>query len=56
MPKAYIRENSTTLSLQQIKDALAGKLEPYKIPAFFEWIAEIPKTSSGKKQRLSLKQ
>lgn len=54
VPKAYVLKGSSALSFDQIKDALASKLEPYKIPVALDWIDEIPKTSSGKKQRLSL--
>lgn len=55
VPKAYILKSGTTLSLDEIRAGLVGKLEPYKIPVAFEWIDTIPKTSSGKKQRLQLK-
>jgi long-chain acyl-CoA synthetase len=55
VPKAYILKGSA-LSFEDIRKGLASELENYKIPAFFEWIDEIPKTASGKKQRLSLKQ
>ena len=55
VPKAYILKGSS-LSFEDIRKGLASELESYKIPAFFEWIDSIPKTSSGKKQRLSLKQ
>ena len=30
---------------------LRGRLEPYKFPSVYEWVAEIPKTASGKIQR-----
>ena len=55
VPKAYIQKNGTTLSLDEIKFGIVGKLEPYKIPVVWEWIDSIPKTASGKKQRLQLK-
>ncbi len=38
-----------------LKSQLTDKLEVYKIPVAFERIAEIPKTPSGKIQRLKLK-
>jgi len=38
-----------------INKAIGGQLEGYKIPVEYECISEIPKTSSGKVQRLSLK-
>jgi long-chain acyl-CoA synthetase len=34
---------------------LSGKIEPYKIPVYFEPINKIPTTTSGKKQREKLK-
>ena len=55
IPRAYILKGGTTLSLDEIKNGLVGKLESYKIPMQWEWIDVIPKTSSGKKQRLQLK-
>ena len=55
VPKAYILRGGTKSSFEEIKAGIAGKLEPHKIPAAWEWIDEIPKTASGKKQRLQLK-
>lgn len=55
VPKAYILRGGTGLSFEEIKAGIAGKLEPHKMPAAWEWIDEIPKTASGKKQRLQLK-
>lgn len=53
--KCYVLKDSTNLTFKQIADRLQDKLEPYKRPVFYEWIDEIPKTSSGKKQRINLK-
>lgn len=53
--KAYIQRDGCSISFSEIKQSLEEKLEPYKIPVEYEWIEEIPKTSSGKKQRLYLK-
>lgn len=53
--KVYVKRDGCKISFDEIKKSMEGKLEPYKIPAIFEWIDVIPKTSSGKKQRLSLK-
>lgn len=53
--KAFIVCDDETLSDAAILDALRPKLEVYKLPVAFERIAEIPKTSSGKIQRLKLK-
>lgn len=53
--KCYVQKDGCRLTLEQIRHNLEGKLEAYKIPAFWDWIDVIPKTSSGKKQRLQLK-
>ena len=54
VPKLYVLRNGTSLSFDELKSRLAGVLEPYKVPVMYEWIDEIPKTASGKKQRLQL--
>ena len=53
--KAYIVCNDDTLTDAAILDALRPKLEVYKLPAVIERISEIPKTASGKIQRIRLK-
>jgi len=53
--KAFIVCDDDTLTDETILDILRPKLEVYKLPAVIERIAEIPKTSSGKIQRLKLK-
>lgn len=55
VPKCYVLRGGTMLSFDEICSSLLGKLEPYKIPVEWDWIDVIPKTSSGKKQRLQLK-
>ena len=55
VPKVYIVKNGTKMPFDEIRRKLMPLLEDYKIPAAFDWIDEIPKTSSGKKQRLSLR-
>ena len=55
VPKCYVLRGGTSLSFDGIRHALTDKIEPYKIPAVWEWIDVIPKTVSGKKQRLQLK-
>jgi len=52
--KAFI-VTDRPLTDEDILTALRPELEAYKLPVAFERIAEIPKTSSGKIQRLSLK-
>lgn len=53
--KCYVQREGCKLTLEEIRRGIEGKLESYKIPAQWDWIDEIPKTSSGKKQRLQLK-
>jgi acyl-coenzyme A synthetase/AMP-(fatty) acid ligase len=43
------------MSFEEIAEGLASKLEFYKRPTKYEWIDSIPKTASGKKQRVNLK-
>lgn len=47
--------NAERPTFEEIASALSRKLESYKIPAVYEWVNEIPKTSSGKIQRGLLK-
>ena len=53
--KAFIVCSDDSLTDAAILEALRPKLEVYKLPAVIERIAEIPKTASGKIQRLKLK-
>lgn len=53
--KAFIVCSDTTLTDATIMEALKPKLEVYKLPAAIERIDAIPKTASGKVQRLKLK-
>lgn len=53
--KCYILKGSTELTFEEIAEKLADRLEAYKRPAEYDWINEIPKTESGKKQRIHLK-
>ena len=43
------------VDLELAKKTLTKQLENYKIPAIIERIAELPKTTNGKLQRLKLK-
>lgn len=56
VPKAFLQRGGTTLTVEEIKAQLAGLLPPHEIPVAWEWIDTIPRTSSGKIQRLKLKQ
>lgn len=50
--KAYIvKVEDKKITFDQIAEQLQGKLEAYKLPAQYEWIDAIPKTSNGKIQR-----
>lgn len=53
--KAFIVCNDENLTDDAILEALRPKLETYKLPVAIERIAEIPRTVSGKIQRLMLK-
>ena len=53
--KAFIVCKDDCLTDAAILEALKPKLEVYKLPAVIERISEIPKTASGKVQRLKLK-
>ena len=54
--KCYILKGSTNLSIEEISESLTNVLEVYKRPVEYEWTDSIPMTSSGKKQRLSIKE
>ena len=56
VPKAYLVQAGDRISIEDIKSQLAGLLPPHEIPVCWEWIDSIPRTASGKIQRLKLKQ
>ena len=53
--KAFIVKGNSIYNFQEIDNFLKNKLEKYKVPVEYQWINEIPKTSSGKIQRQKLK-
>lgn len=54
--KAYVvLKEGCTMRFKDISKQIRGMLEDYKVPTVYEFIDRIPKTSSGKVQRLSLK-
>ena len=55
VPKAYLVRGKSALEITDIKSRLAGMLPPHEIPVLWEWVDEIPRTASGKVQRLKLK-
>jgi long-chain acyl-CoA synthetase len=56
VPKAYMVQGNCPLSIEEIKNRIAQLLPAHEIPALWEWVDKIPRTSSGKIQRLKLKQ
>lgn len=56
VPKVWIVRGQSNLTFEQIRTMLHTVLEPYEVPAAYEWIEKVPRTSSGKVQRLLLKQ
>ena len=56
VPKAYLVKEDADISIDEIKRRLIHLLPPHEIPVEWEWIDSIPRTSSGKIQRLKLKQ
>jgi long-chain acyl-CoA synthetase len=55
VPKAFLVQGKSDFSIEDIKSKLSSILEPFEIPVSYEWIDNIPRTSSGKIQRLKLK-
>ena len=55
VPKAFMVKGNTQLEIDEIRTRLSQLLPPHEIPAQWEWVDNIPRTSSGKIQRLKLK-
>lgn len=55
VPKLFVQQGGCTRTFDEIAVHLRERLEVYKLPVAYEWIDAIPKTSSGKKQRLKLR-
>lgn len=55
VPKAFLQAGGTSLTIDQIKARLADLLPPHELPVQWEWVDRIPRTASGKIQRLKLK-
>lgn len=56
VPKAYLVKGECPLTIEDIKQHVSRLLPPHEVPVEWEWIDRIPRTSSGKIQRLQLKQ
>ena len=54
VPKAYLVRGDSMLEFDDIKRQLAQLLPPNEIPVVWQWVDSIPRTSSGKIQRLKL--
>jgi len=53
--KVFVVKGNSIYDFEEIDNFLKKKLEKYKVPVEYEWINEVPKTSSGKIQRQKLK-
>lgn len=56
VPKLLVAKDSLKISINELEQLLRQNLEPYKLPRFIELIDSIPRTPSGKKQRLKARQ
>ena len=55
VPKVYVKRTGCKLSLDEIRQRTVSVLDAHLVPRYYEWAEEIPRTSSGKIQRLLLK-
>jgi benzoate-CoA ligase len=59
-PKAYVvlRQgySASTQLTTELQDFVKTKIAPYKYPRWIEFIAELPKTATGKIQRFKLRE
>jgi len=55
VPKAFLQKGANQPDIEEIKQQLTHLLPPHEIPVEWEWVDRIPRTSSGKIQRLQLK-
>ena len=56
-PKAYlVLKPGTSATADELKDHVRQHLAPYKYPRWIEFVAELPKTATGKIQRFKLRQ
>ena len=58
-PKAFVVLKDPTRAsealAEELKAFVKDKLAPYKYPRFVEFVAELPKTATGKIQRFKLR-
>jgi len=50
-----LRKGQSAPTPRELSNWLGERLEHYRIPARYDWIAAIPRTASGKIQRASLR-
>jgi long-chain acyl-CoA synthetase len=53
--KLFVVRNAPELDEQDLRRYMAGKLAAYKVPKYFEFRAELPKTNVGKILRRALR-
>ncbi len=56
VPKAFLCRTAGAPSIEEVKAGLTQLLPAHEIPVEWEWVDNIPRTASGKIQRLKLKQ
>jgi acyl-coenzyme A synthetase/AMP-(fatty) acid ligase len=49
------QEHATSALEGELKTFVKGRLAPYKYPRWIEFVAELPKTATGKIQRYKLR-
>lgn len=55
VPKAFLLKGEGSPSVDEIKSRLTQLLPAHEIPVQWEWVDSLPRTASGKMQRLKLK-
>ena len=55
VPKAFLLKGGVEIDIDELKQKLSQLLPPHEIPVQWEWVDQLPRTSSGKIQRLKLK-
>lgn len=55
VPKAFLLKGDVEIGIDELRQQLSQLLPPHEIPVQWEWVDELPRTSSGKIQRLKLK-
>lgn len=55
VPKAFLVKSDPLMTIEEVKKQLIQVLPAHEVPVEWEWVDSIPRTSSGKIQRLKLK-